>query len=119
MKIQPICETLGFRDTKDSVYARPKFVSQAVQNLYNAIGKVSRERLPSKSLETLRHAWIEGKLLHNEINNIVEEYGKEIWDAPMDRRRLVDNPKSHLLVTGEGEGFYTTDLFYDNEDHRA
>jgi hypothetical protein len=119
MKIQPIRETLGFRETNDSVYTRPRFVSHAVQNLYNAIGKVSGEKLPNKSLENLRHAWIEGKLLDNEINNLIEEYGMEIWAAPIDRRRLEDNPKSHLLVTGEGEGFYTTDLFYDNEDHRA
>jgi hypothetical protein len=56
-------------------------------------------------------------LLEDEIESLMKKYGKEIWGVVMTAGAL-QSPKSYLLVAGEGEVFYTTDLFYSNEKHR-
>lgn len=119
VKLQPIRMTLGLRETGKSTINRPKFVSEDAQDLETAITKVSKEKLPNERFESLQRAWNEGKLLNTEINNLIEEYGKKIWGAPMNQRHIRENHQSHLLVAGEGEGIYNTDLFYDNQGHRA
>jgi len=94
-------------------------VSQAVGKLHNAINKLSSEVLPNQTLESLHLGWRDGTLPENEIQSIRMEYGNEIWGAEKRRRHVAVNPKSHLLIVGEGEGFYITDLFWRNLEDRA
>lgn len=110
---------LGFRDFTPNGSTNPKYFLPDIRELSEAIHTLAIERLPIRSGAKLRQAWKKGELLHTEIKGLLKKHGEKIWGIPMDQRRLVSNRNAPLLVKGEGDGCYPTDLFYGVEAHRA
>ena len=116
--IKPIRQALGFREVGEPGSSVPKFASTVVHALYSSLDGLAKKCLPMDSLEGLQQAWRRGELLQTELDQLLNQYGDEIWGLPVAQRHLAPRSSLHLLVAGEGDGFYKTDLSYAIQQHR-